>query len=205
MRTARLVGLLLFAWLAGTSAASAGIRSSFSLECCAWNASHIVVATEGERIDGVLEVVESLHGGLGRGERLELPELALFAEEKQRIIHAWPGSPDDLDPKPVTGLRMVLFLKASPPAPAGVAGGEGVRMGPDCWKPAAGWGGMKMSVVWIERGRVYALVQVQNPGPSILIFLRLDEEQFRERLASILMLRGELAHAVAEPDRARRA
>jgi hypothetical protein len=48
-------------------AAGAGIRPSFNLQNCSWHATHVVVATEGEKIDGVLKVLESWKGDLAPG------------------------------------------------------------------------------------------------------------------------------------------
>jgi hypothetical protein len=64
--------------------------ASFSLEGCAWGATHIAVVTEGKRIDGILQVLESWKGGLKKGEVLTIPELAQFAPESQRVISRGP-------------------------------------------------------------------------------------------------------------------
>ena len=45
---------------------------SFNLDESAWHATHIVVVSEGQKIDGELRVLESWHGDLRRGERLVL-------------------------------------------------------------------------------------------------------------------------------------
>ena len=67
--------------------AFAALRASFSLDACSWHATHIVVATEGEKIDGVLmlqdetlvnrygEVVEAFAKAGGRSVGPELTEL----------------------------------------------------------------------------------------------------------------------------------
>ena len=44
--------------------ASAEIQPSFSLDGCSWLATHVVVVTEGDRIDGKVTVLESWKGNL---------------------------------------------------------------------------------------------------------------------------------------------
>ena len=46
----------------------AGIRPSFHLPYCSWFATHVVVVTEGEKIDGSLTVLESWKGDLAPGD-----------------------------------------------------------------------------------------------------------------------------------------
>jgi len=145
------------------SPARAGIRPSFYLDYSVWKATHIVLATEGDRIDGRFEVIESWKGDLEPGARVRVPELAVFADEGSRRI----GTAGDRAARHVTGARMVLFL-VRPELP-----GDGARHGakPSAWLPAsyAGYGGFEVSVAWIEDGTAYAFVQVMNPGPSVLI------------------------------------
>src|ERR1700683_4478323 len=61
---------------------------SFSLDGCAWEASHIIVVTAGDKIDGAVEVLESWKGDLKKGDRLSIPELAEFAPQKMRGVSA---------------------------------------------------------------------------------------------------------------------
>ncbi len=58
-------GLLLLGVFA--SSASAAIRPSFYLDYSVWKATHIVLATEGDSIDGRLRVIESWKGNLEAG------------------------------------------------------------------------------------------------------------------------------------------
>jgi hypothetical protein len=82
---APLLLLLLFA-----SHAAAGSRASFGVEICSWRATHIVVATEGKKIDGVFRVLESWKGDLSVGETIRIPELAAFNSKKERTIDFRP-------------------------------------------------------------------------------------------------------------------
>ena len=54
---------------------NAGIRPSFNLDYCTWQATHIVIATEGDEIDGTLTVVDSWKGDLRPGEAVSIPDL----------------------------------------------------------------------------------------------------------------------------------
>jgi hypothetical protein len=130
---------LLLTLCVAAPSARAGIRPSFSLESCAWFATHVVVATEGEKIDGVLTVLESWKGDLTPGDAVSLPDLAAFNPEASRVVKR-PFSNRDAEPRHVTGDRMILFLKEKP-----LANGDGGR----AWEPAAR-GGVDVSVLWVE-------------------------------------------------------
>src|SRR6266508_1230362 len=80
-------GLVLLFLLCGNhSPVSAGIRPSFGIEVCSWNATHIVVATEGKTIDGVFRVLESWRGDLNPGDTIKIPELASFKPRSSRAV-----------------------------------------------------------------------------------------------------------------------
>ena len=72
--------------LVNTDTAFAIIQPSFYLDDCAWHATHIVVVTKGKKIDENVEVVESWKGDLKKGDPIAVPELAVFALEKERVI-----------------------------------------------------------------------------------------------------------------------
>lgn len=108
-----LVAVLLF-----TPRIYAGIRPSFGLNHCAWHATHIVVASEGDEIDGRLTVLESWKGDLQPGELVSIPQLASFKSQPSREVKTSPlglaieRSMNYITPKEyVTGSRMILFLK----------------------------------------------------------------------------------------------
>lgn len=90
------------------------IRPSFGVYRLAWAATHVVVVTEGERIDGDVVVVESWWGDLRPDATLRIPELAAFADDAARTIdYERHGEADATEPRVVTGRRMVLFLKSA--------------------------------------------------------------------------------------------
>src|SRR5262245_30388928 len=113
----------LLVWAVWTCPTFAEILPSFRLDASGWHATHIVVVTEGEKIDGKVRVLESWRGDLRPGDRLDLPDLAAFAPLQSRVINtAFAAKPVPGQPKHVTGQRMVLFLRRRPAA-AGPAKG----------------------------------------------------------------------------------
>lgn len=190
------VGFLI---LAGNSLSYAGIRPSFYLDYSLWKATHIVLATEGNVIDGHLKVIESWKGDLKPDSEIVLPELAAFSTEKSRRVHdLWKRK--DL-PKPfvrlVTGSKMILFLvKPAKNRQKSLSDPNNCT-----WLPAGynGYGGFKVSVVWIENGEAYAFVQVVNPGPSVLTHLSTGIEM-KSRLAAFNVIQTDHDNAVRDGD-----
>lgn len=198
--------------------ATAGIRPSFDLDSSAAKATHVVVATEGEGIDGVLEVLESWKGDLGKGAVILVPELAQFASEKSRRI-GW-----GIKHGTVTDSRMVLFLvKSLEPATSARKLKKDTRAAPKTqWLPASfpdyqpvfaggptrrsNFERMRISVAWIENGMVYAFQQIMNPGPVTLVRLgRLSEADVRARVLKVGKDSKGLQEAAAIPDPVKRA
>lgn len=203
--------LLIGIMLAGTPmVASSESLPEFHLESSAWRATHIVVATEGEKIDGVFTVIESWKGDLKPGETLTIPELAEFASEKTRLIDTewiWRGREDKIiTPTYVTGARMILFLK---------------QIRTDTVPPKIFWispnfltgmEGMKVSIIWIEAGEGYAFEQPMNPGPCVLLSLNTlygkgygIEDNLKKTVAESVKAHQLFSKAVALPDLTQRA
>lgn len=128
--------------------AAAGMKPSFWLDSVAWRSSHIVVATEGDKIDGKLIVIDCLAGVVKSRSIVELPGLAKFSDERLRVIHESLRATSER----VDGSRMVLFLA------------EGIGS----FKGAAEYGGIEVSTAWIRNEKAYALVQLINPGPQVM-------------------------------------
>jgi hypothetical protein len=177
--------------LAVLALAAAGIGPSFDEDGCAWDATHVVVVTEGAAIDGAVEVLESWKGDLKRGDRLTVPELARFARRKARAVGKLDDGGDDDRPARVTGARMALFLiRARPGAP-----------GTPVWRPAnLAWGKMEVSVAWFERGKAYAVFQQFNPAPSEILSLQMTEAQLKGRVARVTGFQAYLARTAATAD-----
>lgn len=203
--------LLLFTLVWWAPAVFGEIRASFCLEHCSWNATHIIVVTEGEKIDGIFRVIESWKGNLKKSDSITIPELASFAAKDSRKIFIPFLILRKEDPNRsthVTGSKMVLFLKKIK-----VSLKEGVEEKDDTtetvkelWMATSEWGGgMKESVAWIEEKKVYAFVQVINPGPSRLTSLGMSEAEMKTRVLEVLKTQNALAKAIALPDPVKRA
>ena len=161
----------------------AGIRPSFNLEYNTWNATDIVIATEGEEIDGQLRVLKVLVGSLKQGDAISIPELGQFLSKESRTVSRfWHGANDKAAPHVLTGGNLILFLKRD-------GGRADVNL---VWKPASRFGGMKVSFVWIDKGQVYGFTQVINPGSAVLADQRLTEKKFKQKVLTIIKARKAL-------------
>jgi hypothetical protein len=187
--------------LLSAAPAHAGIRPSFSLDNCSWFATHVVVAAEGERVDGRLTVLESWKGDLRPGEVINVPELAAFRAKSSRLIRKGFWDESSTPPEYVTGARMVLFLKEKPKAEGEDADSARVRS----WEPAGRRGGMNVSVLWVEGDQTHGFVQVMNPGDSILIRLGKSEGETRDRFSEVVALHDSLNRAATIRDASARA
>jgi hypothetical protein len=192
MNTLHAVGVVL-GLLVCTTDATAAIQPSFHLDACSWDATHVVVVSEGDKIDGDVEVLESWKGDLKKGDRITIPALAVFAPEKERVISKRLFERDNGKglPPSVTCSRMVLFLIRKQEKP------EGGKPAKTTWLPAAGeWGGFMVSTAWIEGGQVYAFAQQFNPGPSELISWDMDERRLKRHVDGIVTAQTTLAEAI---------
>src|SRR5215213_2001906 len=190
----RTLFIILLLFLAALPA-RAGIRPSFNLSHCSWFATHVVVVTEGEMIDGRLLVLESWKGDLAPGDAVSVPELATFNPEPSRLAKRPLWVEDAEPPRHVTGDRMVLFLKERPRAQA--EGDEAARG--RVWEPASS-GGVNVSALWVEGDKTYAFIQVMNPGDTILIDYGKSEGEVKTIFAEVEGERDALEHAAAVKD-----
>lgn len=161
------------------SQAFAAIRPSFLLEDSAWNATEIVVATEGVAIDGKLQILEVWKGGLRIGGNLSVSEMAAFAPESKRAVSTVFEQKNEKPAVYVTGSRLVLFLKKP-------------MKDFEKWQPVNFFNDMNSSVVWIEQDKAYSFLQVMNPGPSALTLLHLSAEEMRTQTDKILQTQAAL-------------
>jgi len=188
-----------------------GIRPSFDLDQCSWNATHIVLVKTTVK-DGVFSVVESWKGDLKPGDSLEVAEL--MPDENAVAIASYSGSRGselvdqsrirEQIPRQPAGSQMILFLKKQEASGAGAS---------TKWGPASGWGGMKVSVLWIDAAKTFCFQQWMNPGPSVLSECQRwplsssDPDVFTARIRQVLQTKAGLAEALAlkrEDDRAER-
>jgi hypothetical protein len=170
----------------------AAIRPSFSLEYSAWEATDIVVATEGETIDGNLQIIEVWKGGLKAGEHISVPELAEFAPETKRIVEPLFAVKNEPFASHVSGSRIALFLKKSTADPLK-------------WQPANFFSDMKTSAAWFEQSKAYAFVQIMNPGPSLLTPLGSSEATMKAQVGEIVKTQNAVRQAASRPDATQRA
>lgn len=186
------VFLVLLSWN-NPGMAAVGARA-FSLEYSTWNATDIVVATEGEEIDGNVKVLETWKGSLKSKDSIFVAGLASFAPEANRKVSTWTwfGAKKQEPPIYVTGSRLVLFLTRLDDTS-------------DNWQPVDISDDMCVSAVWIEKGKTYGIVQVMNPGPSALTPLPLSEEQMKTRVNDILQIKAAVVKASTITNLAQRA
>jgi hypothetical protein len=198
MATKHSLSVTLIAFIVFTSPAFGFPEPSFYLDSCAWDATNIVVVSEGDKTDGIVEVKESWKGDLKRGDILTVPELAEFASEKSRAVRKrrFAFVDEDLDasrPTHVTGSRIILFLIKQ------VENREVGKTSKIRWDPANRlWKEMKVSVAWVEKGKTYAFSQQVNPGPSELIYAGYTEDRMKQRVLDILAMQDNLTKAIAE-------
>ena len=180
------------------------IRPTFDLDSCSWNATHIVLVQTTAN-DVVFSVVESWKGDLQPGESLELPELKPNQNAVPISSYPKPAGFDLQDrmgiseqiPRQPLGSQMILFLKEQDVSGAGT---------PAKWGAASLWGGMKVSVLWIDGGKTFCFQQQENPGPSALLQcgrwpLRTSEVAlFTARIKEVLQAQMDLTETLALKD-----
>ncbi|MCC6798031.1 MAG: hypothetical protein IT366_23155 [Candidatus Hydrogenedentes bacterium] len=207
----RLAALVLSSVALLVPGASAMIIPSFYLDFSIEKATHIVLASEGEKIDGKLSVVESWKGDLRPGDAIDVPELAQFAPKETRTLKEF-GTEREYGV--VTGDRMILFLVKSLDWAA-----PGSNELKTKWLPASspdfipadtGQKGsldniarMRISVSWIEGDKTYAYEQIMNPGPLLLVNWSLENSHaVHERVNNWLSTQDALheINAVRDPD-----
>jgi hypothetical protein len=179
----------------------AEILPSFILLNLAWTATDIVVVSEGRTLDGTVTVLAVWEGGLAVGDTITVPQLREFASPESRTVSDLWRRPDEKKPPVVVpSTRMVLFLKRT--SRAAIAGEEAGRVD---WRAASHIGGMKVAVAWIADGRVYAHVQVMNPGPCVFTAQRYSESEMMIEVDRIVTERNLLRRVRALGDDAARA
>jgi hypothetical protein len=175
MRINLLLTLVLL--LAFSLSSAAKVHSRVSVAASAKLATHIVIATEGNIIDGWLIVLESLKGDLTPGEAIFVPELEDFSSEESRLIHCLFPIQLCSDNKPneyVTGSRMVLFLRKNSGSQYdnGAAGAGNSAL----WK-GIGELSVFQSTIWVEGRKSYAFFDAsQNERGELADFERSEEE-----------------------------
>ena len=189
---ALLIGMVIFA-----NSANAALRPTFFLDWATWKATDIVIVDEGDTIDGKLTVIKSLQGSLKKGDVIVAPKLKKFHDKSWRttgrslrrgIIKLRYNQ--NTKPETMTGRRMLVFLqyptKSTTPHILKYSDRITVegRTG-QFWIPAS-CGSTEASTVWLEKGKAYSFCQIENPGPSVLIKLRLNEKDMLTRIRKLV-------------------
>lgn len=201
---AKLSALFLFSF----SYASAGIRPSFYLESCSWNATDIVVITPAGGLTK-FQVVETIKGDLKPGDLLDLPGLASSKGGSKKLAELVPQDLDQefnsetwfVDPPPAQqGDRLIVFLR-SPGALLEYDPRPDLPLDTKGWQPAQRWGGFLASAIWVQDGKLYAYIQTMNPGPTHLVEYGEPEQQLHSEVWEVLRLRAAMdrAAAIADP------
>ena len=187
---------ILFLLILGIPAAHAEIGPEFRLDLATWDASDIVVATEGDKIDGVLQVQEIWKGGLKVGENIEIPEITkinrsisvlrrLKVNDKLSTIAQDPNHPTYASAR-----KLVLFLiSAKSLAEKGVAISDNTKK----WIGASLFNDIPTSIVWVEKNNGYACLRAYG-GNS---FTGLTEDTLKTQVKGILALQSSLQEVIA--------
>jgi hypothetical protein len=204
---ASLTGAVIFLAI-GAIPIRAGIRPSFGLDHCSWNATYIVLVQTTPK-DGVFSVIESWKGDLKPGDSVEVPELKPYedavpigsSQKSKEFGRQDSHGINEQIPRQPIGSQLILFLRKKGEGGAGspsADNGTGTH-----WEPASGSAGMKVSALWIDSGKGYCFSQWMNPGPSELSeCLRFDVTSsdvavFTARILRVLRVQRDLAETLA--------
>jgi hypothetical protein len=184
----------------------AGIRPSFYLESCVWNATEILVlAPTGHA--GSFKVVETIKGYPQLGAMLELDGLRptsgatgklrdLTATDIHNIFdqQGWfQGIPPIRE-----GDRVMVFLRGPGAPPEWSPNNVSIKT--DDWQPANNMGDLQTSAIWIQDGSLYGFLQTMNPGPTHLVMMQESEAQLRKQIQAVMQLRDAMDRAVVTSD-----
>ena len=175
-------------------------------------ATHVVLATEGDAVDGVLDVVECWKGDLKPGDVLEIPELAQFATPESRKIERGANYSKQ---KIVTGKRMILFL-----IKAQVWGDSKKDKVKTKWLPVNTFDtlhvpagvydlpqallDMRISVAWIEDGTICAFFAETEYRKQVLSASLITPEFIKKKTDDWVTMQYTLRDISAIPDPAER-
>jgi hypothetical protein len=155
--------LILFLTLTIQFPIDAKVHEKPAIPLFAKAATDIVVATEGNSIDGQLIVLESLKGELKPGDSLTIPELEGFNSQEARAIGDLDlivrGDIAKAEVQYVTCSRMILFLRRNP---ARVNATYGVIAEDLPLWIGIGDLSIYQSIVWVEGERTYGLYDVNT-------------------------------------------
>lgn len=188
----------------------AGIRPSFYLESCVWNATEILVISP---TSGSFKVVETIKGDPQPGAMLELGGLRPTSGATGKLSELIPGVDNVFDqqhwfqgiPPIGDGDRVMVFLRRPGALPEWSPNHASIKT--DGWQPANNMGDLQTSAIWIQDGSLYGFFQTINPGPTRLVRMQESEADLRKQIQAVMQLRDAMDRAVvtADPvDRSRR-
>src|SRR5262249_47691568 len=164
------------------SLANGGLRPSFWLSRCAWEATDVVelVVTP---TPGAFRVVSTIKGGTRHGTIKKLVELAPPVGDHSMLKDLIPTLPFTAAgytvAPPIRDVdRLIAFLRPDDE--------------PSNWT-------LLTSAIWLQDGMAYVFEQTMNPGPTHLVTLE-KESLVQAEIAPLLRLRQEFDHAVASPN-----
>ena len=163
--------------LLGGSVCKAGAAPRFDLDENTWGATHVVLATEGQVIDGLLTAIETWAGSFASGDKLRLPKLSESALAASRRVHKGLR---------VSGARMVLFLDLKHDPSSKTWAGESTLVSD--------------SVCWIEGGKAYGMIGRGSRAGALIGSLGLSEQALRARVRHLVEMRSTLARLRATAD-----
>jgi len=199
--------IIAFAWcllIAAPAFCSSPPSPSFNPVSSSWFSSHIVVARITKTLDGNFTVLESLKGDLKKDDSLWIPDLAIFAGEKQRRITGDLGKKTALPP--VTGQRLILFLRRME-YPWRIENGrreEWLAANRDGMFGSYPKTTMDISVAWIENDVVYARSTGSFSGGYSMQQFFPSEISAKESINEILAVRNQFDAVLAEKDTLKR-
>jgi hypothetical protein len=169
------------------------------------------VVTEGQQIDGIFTVLETLKGDLKPGETIKIPEMAEFKSAEARVVSdSWFARQKSKTKKYLTGDKLILFLRDSKkPQPWSDEDSDEPESRPKTtasrWQAANTMGEeIKYSVVWIEKDQLYCFIQVMNPGESVLTNLGMTAEKLKQEVTEVMSVQNGLGVAIAIQDSERK-
>jgi hypothetical protein len=151
-------------------------RPSFDLNSRTWHAAHILIATEGDQVDGVLTILEVWSGNANVGEEIVLSQPYDFKIGKVDSSTQFSRKP--ILPDTVMSQEVILFLCKDE------AGAWTV--------PPLAFGGMTTSMLWIEDGLACMFTQLYNPGPSVFLNSGQSKSEVKSTVDELLTLRRQL-------------
>lgn len=190
-----------------------------SLNFTAWNSTHIVVVTEGDKIDGVLEVVESWKGDLKKGQKLTFPELARFSSLESRAVQRSRDDFASLLPSKnkeqlllkgierkvshVTCSRMILFLvrQQAPHGKSGVKWLPGSMTAEQDW-PGAPEPNVLGCAAWVENRLIYYCDDIWDKRPGIYA-AAMTEAELKQKIKIVLSQQAAVEKAIKQGSSAR--